>query len=71
MQLAARDRNIITSTSLLRMIDFLDAFVDHEGSFQAYMNEERLFSVCESLEFEMRHHNRHYPKVRNFTLYIL
>lgn len=53
------------------MIDFLDAFVDHEGSFQAYMNEERLFSVCESLEFEMRHHNRHYPKVRNFTLYIL
>ena len=68
MRLVARDRNIITSTSLLRMIDFLDAFVDHEGSFQVYMNEERLLSVCESLEFKMRHYNCHYPKVRNFTL---
>ncbi|KAJ3568992.1 hypothetical protein NP233_g5353 [Leucocoprinus birnbaumii] len=56
------DGKPITSTSLLRMIDFLDAFVDHEASFQAYLEEQDLKSICETVGFKMRHHNQHYPK---------
>ncbi|KXN86714.1 hypothetical protein AN958_09705 [Leucoagaricus sp. SymC.cos] len=57
-----QDGSAITSTSLLRMIDFLDAFVDHEGSFQAYLDDQNLSSTCESLGFKLRQQNYHYPK---------
>ncbi|KAF9443289.1 hypothetical protein P691DRAFT_738080 [Macrolepiota fuliginosa MF-IS2] len=54
--------DVIASTSLLRTIDFLDGFVDHEGSFLEYLDRQDISSICANLGLRMRDHNYHYPK---------
>lgn len=49
------------------MIDYLDAFVDHDSSFQSYLEMHETTSICKSLGFKQRDQNHHHPKVSFIT----
>ncbi|XP_006462177.1 hypothetical protein AGABI2DRAFT_151745 [Agaricus bisporus var. bisporus H97] len=51
----------ITSTSLLRLIDYLDAFVDHCQPFNSFLERQGIAEMCKRLGFKHRDQNRHHP----------
>ncbi|KAL0066987.1 hypothetical protein AAF712_005976 [Marasmius tenuissimus] len=63
----------LRSPKLLRMIESLDAFCDHDQAFQEYLKAQNMNtpSDSEALGVELRRQHRVHPKVRRDPLYVL
>lgn len=59
----------ITSTALLRLIDYLDAFVDHGPSFQSFLEAQEVGEICRGLGLRQRNRNRHHPSVGTYMYF--
>lgn len=59
------------SPEILRLVESLDAFVDHEGAFQQYLREQGAETTANMLGLRLRAWNRIHPKVRAARIVVL
>lgn len=51
------------SPAVLKLIESLDAFVDHQAAFEEYLNQEEADEIADGYELRRRSCHRVHPKV--------